>query len=249
MKFIRNFAADLDTLLVNADRGEHFAFARFNTGEMPMLRNLPAQGRGSGWKADPKKNQVYYQAMQAAWNCQRPDWYVGVSCPCCNPPEHRWYMGNLKVKPDHATFATLFMGSNWQRTLRWLHDNREKYVLVSPKHGDFEVPADCFKENWDWVKLREMLKDTVNHHPVVFAAGPLGKILCHQLLPYTGGALLDIGSALDLDIWGKPTRCYLARPLKQKLKSKKARKENDRRKRLWNRTCVWKLSKRPVHKG
>ena len=249
MNFTREFVNDLHQVLAAAEVGERFAFARFNTGECPMVRGLPAAGRGSGWKADPERNPAYYQALKAAWECTDPRWYVGISCPCCNPPEHRWYMGNLHVPKERATFATLFMGSNWPKTRQWLLENRKSYILVAPRKSDFEVPGNAFEPNWDWTQLRTNLSQIDGKTPIVFAAGPLGKILCRELLPTTHGPLIDIGSALDLEMFERPTRLYHHRPLRQKLKKKKDVKQNKVRKALWLRTCKWKLAEKPVHKG
>jgi hypothetical protein len=251
--FTRRFGDDGREVLRALEAGGAFALARFNTGEYPMVRGEPAAGKGSGWKASPKKNPTFYAAMAAAWACESPGWHVGISCPCCNPLEFSWYNKNLHVPVERVTFATVFMGSNWPTMRRWLLDHRGKYILVGPRGGgtvtpDFDVPANTFEPDWDWTQLRENLRQTMNGMPVLFACGPLGKVLCHELLPVARGPLVDIGSALDMELWGKPTRAYLRKPLRRYLKKKSLRKENNVRKRLWMRTCKWKLADGPVHR-
>lgn len=249
MNFCRGFAADLHHVLGAMETGERFAFARFGTGECAMLKGIKVYAAGSRWHGDPEANAAYYAALKAAWECTDPRWHVGVSCPCCNPPQHIWYMKNLHVPMERVTFAQLFMGSNWPLTRQWLLDNRKKYLLVSPHRGDFEVPENTFEPNWDWTKLLVNLQQVDGNTPIMFAAGPLGKILCHQLLPVAHGPLVDIGSALDLEMFDKPTRLYHHRPLRQRLKKKRDIKQNRVRKALWLRTCKWKLAEKQVHKA
>lgn len=248
MRFTRQFRPDLLAIIEGMEKREHFAFARFNTGEWPMVIGQRAEGRGSGWVADPERNARYYSAMQAAWQCNAAGWTVGISCPCCNPPQHLWYEKYRHVPAFKATFATIFMGANWPIIRDWLKAHRNEYVLVGPHKCDFDVPENCFGNNWDWTQLRENLATINGNTPILFAAGPLGKILCHQMLGFHNGPLVDIGSALDLDMFGHPTRAYLRTPAKKTPRSKVNRKLNDRVKRLWRRTCKWQLAKKPVHK-
>jgi len=250
VNFVRDFRKDCLAVMEAVERGRKFAFARFGTGECAILKGKPVHARGSHWHGDPERNATYYAALQTAWKCERPEWYVGAGCPCCNPAEHHWYKKNLHIPREGVTFATLFMGSNWKLFHDWLMARRSSYVLVAPHHGDFECPANTFEPNWDWTQLRENLLQTLNGTPVMLACGPLGKILCHELLDAATGPLIDIGSALDLELWGKPTRLYLKKPKRKKhFRQAKAKAANDRIKRLRNRTCVWKLSKKAVHKS
>lgn len=248
MIFKREFKRDCITLFDALEKREKFAFTRYGTGECALLRGNPAFGKASHWKANPEKNASYYAAMKAAWECERPDWYVGISCPCCNPVQFRWYSEHLHIPKERLTFAQLFMGSNWPPVRRWLLKHRKDYVLVGPHKCDFEVPADVFTGNWDWTQLRHTLQEINAGTPILFAAGPVGKVLCHELLPTATGPLVDIGSALDIDLWGHPTRAYLRRPTGKPLRKKKERQANDVGKRLWMRTCKWKLAKKAVHK-
>lgn len=247
MIFTRDFKADLLVLLDAIQRREVFGFARFNTGEAGILQNKPTHARGSGWKFDPARNADYHEALSAAFHCTAQNFYPAISCPCCNPPEFQWYEKNLSRPWCNVTFATLLMGSNWPAARKWLLDHRSEYILVSPVLGDIIVPKNTFEpESTPWLPFFEQLIGAVK--PVMFAAGPLGKILCHQLLPFAKGPLVDIGSTLDVEMFGKSTRIFMVKPLRQRLKDKKARKQNVRARRLWMRTCKWKMADSPVHK-
>jgi len=252
VKFTQGFAADFAEMQRAVAAGERFAFTRFNTGEFGVLRGRLTHARGSGW-VYPGGDTEYHRCMKAAWACRFPNWYVGIACPCCNPPEFKWYSQNMNVMRQRTTFATLFMGANWPASREWALDLRKKgWLLIGPagKGVDIEVPENVFEpQEWDYEPvLNAMLR---LDHPFLLAAGIAAKILAWRYWTHPASpkqTVIDIGSALDMELWGRATRVYLQPKIIGKLTDNADKARQKRVNSIVGRTCVWKLAKQPVHR-
>lgn len=226
MRFDHDFRNDLAVLMHEAEHGEPFAFVRFCDGEHAIMENRDIR-TADGWKVG---NEWMRKAMTEAFDSRLPRYVKGIACPCCWPEGHLYYLNRvagevLKHEPPQPqellTYSNLFVNGNYDTALPWLRGLARNWCVVSSAWGsDIRVPA-------DWSALGEDLPNYVSathrrmreqRRPILVAAGPLGKILIHYYcnLPSESAGrpepphhtILDIGSALDPDLFGQGNRGY-----------------------------------------
>ena len=249
MKFVQDFRKDFVELQRAVHDGERFAFTRFGTGEFGVIQGRKTHAGGSGWTYHGEETE-YHRAMDAAWRYGGEGWHIGISCPCCNPPEFRWYANNLHVLQQKMTFATLFMGANWPASREWGNDLRKKgWLLIGPRNSDITIPENVMEPTeFDYEPvLQAMFKAD---RPFLLAAGILAKILAWRYWATPGSprqSIIDIGSAFDLEMFGRPTRVYLQPRWVTRPRTPQERAVAKRRNAIVGRCCVWKVAKYPVH--
>jgi hypothetical protein len=207
MKFDHIFGNDLRTLMAEAEHGEPFAFVRFCDGEQAIMENKDIR-TADGWKVG---NEWMRKAMKEAFLADLPGYHRGIACPCCWPEGAAWFRGAL-INLDVTTYSNLFVNGNYDTALPWLRGLARNWCVVSSAWGsDIRVPA-------DWSSIRDLdtyVSSTVirmlsQRRPMLVAAGPLGKVLIHKCWEgsHVQRTILDIGSALDPDFFGKGNRGY-----------------------------------------
>jgi len=203
-RFIQKFQADF-AQFVKAD--EPFAFVRFHDGEYAVIQGISYQAR-SGWSVDSPTWLQY--PLQEALEANLDGFYIGISPPCDHSEAAAFYRGQIKCPKQRLTFATIFQHSNFKKTPQLLRHFQNPFV-VSCKHGDVTVPQNGVRKGWDIdAVVRKLLK--VESRPILVAAGPCANVIIHRYWktqdPDKRVTIIDIGSALDLDVHGKRTRPY-----------------------------------------
>lgn len=214
MKFSHSFTQDLADLMHEAEHGEPFAFVRFADGERAILENKVDTRTADGWKIG---NEWMRKALHQALIANLPRYVRGVPCPCCDIDGHPWYVQAILgdddcYGPAPLTYSNLFVNGNYDTALPWLRGLARNWCVVSSAWGsDIRVPAD-----WSKIKDLESLVGTTfskmdtERRPLLVAAGPLGKLLIHRYWRdgWRANTILDIGSAIDPDLFGRNTRGY-----------------------------------------
>lgn len=218
MRFTQDFIKDFGQLDFN---GEPFALARFGDGERGFCMGRPTPCC-DGWYYDGS-DTPYALKLRETVRADLPGYYIGISCPCCDPESHKWYLENVRAPLWRVTYANIFVNGNYKRTKKLLKRLfRTGVALVSSKGGDYTVPENAINPEFDYSGLLEELFRV--DRPILVAAGPLANILVYEYwrLAPRKQTIVDIGSVLDRKIQGRRTRGY------QKLLSSKLR-----------RICVW----------
>jgi hypothetical protein len=203
-KFTQDFSTDFAQLL-RAD--EPFALVRFHDGEYRLCEGLLYDAR-SGWHVD---GPTWIQfPLREALACNVEGYYVGISPPCDVSEAANYYRSRVKVPSDRLTFATIFMHANYKSLPLFLRKYKDP-VLVACKNGDIKVPANGMREAWDLdAVVEELMK--VEGRPIFVSAGPCADVIIHRYWTRQPAekrvTIIDTGSALDLDIHGKPTRDF-----------------------------------------
>ena len=221
MNFSHDFAADLQTLMHEAEHGEPFAFVRFCDGEHAIMENRDIR-TADGWKVG---NEWMRKAMTEALTATLPRYFRGIACPCCWPQGAEWYREQLSKIYGYwncgpVTYSNLFVNGNYDTALPWLRGLARNWCVVSSAWGsDIRVPADwsSIKDLESYVYAATSRISQMNR-PTLVAAGPLGKVIIHDYwrrYSYRGTTpighpptILDIGSALDPDFFGQGNRGY-----------------------------------------
>lgn len=218
------FRTDIEFLLEKVKKRDKFSFSKYADGEYKILINENITNC-DGWVFDRTKNSKEYQALINSFHYIHDDYYVGISCPCCQPMSHiQWMRENVGTK--NVTWANIFVNSNYDffidNFIPEFNNWEGRVVLFANKKGkDNELPfkVDLYYplelESWKEPYLTEVIKDakkmTNNSEGqlFLFSAGPLGNILAHQLhLENKLNTYIDIGSTVNPWIVGN-NRGYL----------------------------------------
>lgn len=219
-----SFSDDIKFILQRLKERRHFSFSKYADGEYKVLRNEPITNCDN-WMFNPNTHQTEYQYLLSSYQYNHPDYFVGISCPCCQPHSHiQWMRENVRTK--NVTWANLFVNSNYEffkneffnEFNRWNGD----VILVANKNGmgnvlPFKVGTYYPIEIGSWLNphmqiildvMLDKAKQT-NNQLFLFSAGPLGNILAHRLhMINPNNTYLDIGSTINPWVIGN-NRGYL----------------------------------------
>ena len=203
--FTHDFSGDLSKIYT---KGEPYALIRFGDGERAFCTKKPLKVTDNGqpmWSYDGTDTMTSRRVRRAI-TANIPGLYLGISCPCCDKKAYEWYMHTVTCPPTRLTYANIFVNANYAkfRTL-----DLKDTVLVSCKNGDFTIPEDCLNPiEWDYQPLlKELLKVDKT---ILISMGPMkcGLIYDYWLQATNKQIILDVGSAMDWRIHGRPTRSY-----------------------------------------
>jgi hypothetical protein len=203
IRFVQDFRRDFEQIYL---RGEPYAFARFGDGERRLCMGQPITV-SDGWNYDGSDTALAVK-MREIVSADVPGFYLGISCACCDPEGHDWYMAHIKAPPWRVTFANLFVNANYRRFRKLDLSNT---VLVSSTGGDFTVPRNAVNPPFDHRPLVEEL--CAVDKTILVAAGPVGKAIVYDYWTQAPEKqiILDVGSTLDEKIYGTRTRKYQKR--------------------------------------
>ena len=225
----QDFRGDFDELLGRFDSGKPFAFARYNDGEARVLANQPV-GCKHEWQYRPEKDLHFRSSLRESLRIQDNAYFYGLPSWDMSPWMHDLVRGLTAGRRESLTFAALFANGNHDRFLeefvpRFRRSNRPKIFvgnarLSRPRLEEALGISDFLPLAGDCIQLwkrreRELLdlldlKASLSRGAVfLVAGGPLGKILIHALWKVSAdNVYLDVGSALDPLLFGRPTRAY-----------------------------------------
>lgn len=219
-----NFIEDIQFIFKKLKNKEYFSFSKYADGEYKILKNEFITNC-DGWTFNPQTHQTEFSYLLESYKYSHPDYYVGISCPCCQPKEHiEWMRNNVGTK--NVTWANIFVNANYnffkENFIKEFKNWDGDVILVANKLGlnkklpfkvDFYMPI----EIGAWINpyLEHIINELKskaeekNNQLFLFSGGPLGNILAHQLhLVNKNNMYLDIGSTINPWIVGN-NRGYL----------------------------------------
>jgi hypothetical protein len=236
MTFKNSFTEDIKFLFNKLKNKHHFSFSKYADGEYKVLRNELITNCDN-WTFNPEYHQLEHQYLLDSYYYSDPEYYVGISCPCCQPESHiQWMRDNVKSK--NITWANLFVNANYEyfknNFFSEFNNWEGEVTLVANKQGEnkklpFKIDNYLPIQIGSWFNpslehIINLLKEKAiefDDQLFLFSGGPLGNILAHQLhLVNKNNTYLDIGSTINPWIVGN-NRGYL--------------KNNNNR----NRICIW----------
>jgi hypothetical protein len=152
------FQEHLRRLLEALAGGRHFALTRYADGERGVLEasGINSMGTNRGWCYRPALGigtPALSEDLNAALDHDDPDYYVGISCPCCAPDDHRYYverLGPARLR-GRTTYSNLFANDNWRRLnvdlLATLSRTGRRVVLISNWDKDYRRARSCLPYN------------------------------------------------------------------------------------------------------
>lgn len=205
MKIFRNEIEKIYTKLKNK---EFFSFSKYADGEWAIIQGYNI-GNGEFNFINSKDSDFYREKLIESFKFKNTNYYVGISCECCQGKEH-FKMKEMSGQDDeHLTYANIFVNSNYQ----FYKENfipeyqNHKVYLVANKNSKIEnlpfsiekfypIENTAFIVNYDLVE--KIQKENIQNSLFLFCAGPFGNILAHQLFEQNPNNIyLDIGSTLN----------------------------------------------------
>jgi len=233
VNFVGSAAKDLAVLINAFSKGERFGLARYGDGEEAMIFGKRYHCT-DGWVSDPKTKKSYPNLLAKSMLSGHPRLHLGIRVPR-GLPRMLWYWKNIQVSPDRICDPCLFVNSRWASARKFFKGIRKRCFLVGSGSGvDFKIPHNCISPEYNFSPLLKKLLGVKK--PILLAAGPLANILVWKYLESGGKqTIIDIGTVLDMELFGRPSRGYMRKALsrrKGKGKPKKrAKKKAKRRKK------------------
>lgn len=210
--------------------GENFAFTRFSDGEMDILQGkqlkldssqatVDGKRAGPGFSEvdhkeyDPEKHGWFKSLLTKAYVCDKKNYFVGLSCPCCVGKENNQWMKDLRGKDDEfLTWANLLVNSNYPLFLQHmlpLFKEKDVYMVCNKKADLTELPFEV-KKSWR-IGQNAMINDghlldeidefieenNIENALFLSSASSLSNILIHHLfVRHPNNTYIDIGTTL-----------------------------------------------------
>ena len=108
---MKNFREDIVNFAKKLKEKESFSFSKYADGEYKILRNEPITNCDN-WTFSPEQHKKEQSLVLESFQYEHDDYFVGISCPCCQPMDHVQWMRDT-VKTKNVTWANLFVNSNY----------------------------------------------------------------------------------------------------------------------------------------
>ena len=179
---------------------ENFTFSKYADGEWAVIKNSAINNKEFWFDPNNDKDQLKRQALIESFKYKHPNYYVGISCPCCQGVEtFNEMMSFSEQNDDHLTWANLWVNSNYKyyvSNILPLYKDRN-VVLFCNENGRIDklpfrpyvvVPLknNAWEYNWDLVDDSKKLVSTMPEKNMLFlfCCWPFGNILGHRLSEY-----------------------------------------------------------------
>jgi len=220
----KTFSNDIINIFNKVKNRDNFAFSKYADGEYKILINENITNC-DGWVFKKEENGKEQKLLLESFKYSDKDYYVGISCPCCQPKSHiEWMRKN--VGSSNVTWANLFVNDNYDFFIKnfipefnsWegrvvLFANEEGLEKKLPFKVDVYVPLKL--NSWKYPLLDEIitksfeLVDESKNQLFLFSSGPLGNMLTYLLHSYNkNNTYIDIGSTINPWVVGN-NRGYL----------------------------------------
>lgn len=207
-----SFRGDITYLFDKLKNKDKFAFSKYADGEYAILRNQTITNC-DGWTFDSQKHSHVHQQLLKSFQYQEEGYYVGISCPCCQPKNHIDWMRQSAQAP--LTWANIFVNSNYPFYLSKFIPEYSNHDIILFSRDDSKInnlpfkieehvpiTRNAFIDNFDLIKSFPI--QNYKEKLFLFCAGPLGNMLTqHFWAMNKNNTYLDIGSTLN---------CYLTEP-------------------------------------
>lgn len=208
------FNRDIEIFANKLKSGENFSFSKYADGEWAVIKNQAINNKEFWFNPNNDTDQEKRQALIESFQYKHPNYYVGISCPCCQGIETFNEMYEFSGQDeDHLTWANLWVNSNYKYYLSNilpLYQERDIVIFCNEKSQIENLPFtpymvvpvkhNAWEYNWNLVEEAKSIMSIIpsKNMLVLFCCGPFGNILCHKLTEFNDQhTYLDIGSTLN----------------------------------------------------
>lgn len=207
--------------------GENFAFSRYGDGELSIINGLdfkPFSANEFEFVDSDKRYDLSKQLLKESFYNSTEGYFKGIPCRCCLLGGKAESIYNSIEDKSHLTWANLFVNGNYSDFNIFFPSVVEGKEVFFIGHYNGIVDKLPFKivEDWKigddaWVdnlSLLQELKDYIEIMEIenavfLMAGGPFASIFASEMWDFNKkNTYIDIGSSLDVYLYGKPTREY-----------------------------------------
>lgn len=202
------FKEEIKKIFEKLQKKQPFSFSKYADGEWAIIdgHNI---NNGEFNFIKNENSEFYRQKLIESFQFKNDQYYVGISCQCCQGEAHFKMKEVSRQNDDHLTYANIFVNSNYQfykENFIPEYKNHKVYLVANKKSKIENLPfklekfypvnETAFITNYDLIdKIKE---EKVLNSLFLFCAGPFGNMLAHQLYEDNPNNIyLDIGSTLN----------------------------------------------------
>lgn len=209
----KTFRGDLEFFTTKLKNKEPFSLSKYADGEWAVIKNKNINNGEFNFTANCALDVFRREALIESFKFKHSNYYVGISCPCCQGMEVFNEMYNeCGQDDDHITWANIWVNGNYSYYVQniipiyserniILFCNRNAKIENLPfiPYMYFPVDNNAWEKNWNYIEESKTLLDQLDDgYIVLFCCGPFGNILCHKLTEHNpNNTYLDIGSTLN----------------------------------------------------
>lgn len=200
------FQEEIKIIFNKLKNKDFFSFSKFADGEWLMMRNIPINNNEFNYT---NEDEFYKDKLIESFKFKEDNYIVGISCPCCQGSHHYDMINFSEQNISNLTYANLFVNSNYEFYKKNFIEEFKNWdvCLVANKNSNINsLPFKIHKfypvENTAWKHnyhiIEEIKKEKNKNKLFLFACGPFGNMLSHQLWDDNKENIyLDIGSTLN----------------------------------------------------
>jgi hypothetical protein len=211
---MKTFRSDLEKFHQKLVNKEHFTFSKYADGEWAVMKNHPVNNKEFWFTPNSMIDEIKRNKLIESFRFKHPNYYVGISCPCCQGMDvHREMLSYSKQQDGKLTWANLWVNSNYPYFVENIIPlfNERPVVLFCNKNGQtdnlpfkpvvvFPVNNNAWEKNWSLIEDAKLIFSDPKWIDciVLFCCGPFGNILAYELTKHNDkNTYLDIGSTLN----------------------------------------------------
>ena len=200
------FNEEILKLFTKLKNREKFSFSKFADGEWMMMRNIPLNNNEFNYTME---DEFYKNKLIESFKFKDCNYFVGVSCPCCQGNHHYDMINYSEQNQSNLTYANIFVNSNYafyndnfiEEYKNWdihLVANKNSIVENLPFKVEKFYPVENTAWKYNYNLIDEIKQNNLKDKLFLFACGPFGNILAHQLWENNkNNTYIDIGSTLN----------------------------------------------------
>ena len=190
---MKNFETEIFRIFELFKKGPPFSFSKYADGEWAVINNFSLNNKE--FELTSQTPQFYRKKLIDSFRFKDHDYYVGISCPCCQG-EESYKMAVFSEQDDsHLTFANIFVNSNYsiyKDTFLKEYKNYDVHLIANENSKIESLPfkVECFYPIGfsAWVNNHNLIdkikQKNLSNKLFLFCAGPFGNLLAHQLINY-----------------------------------------------------------------
>ncbi len=109
---MKNFESEIYRIFDLFKKGSPFSFSKYADGEWAIINDFNLNNRE--FENTPLTPSFFKNKLIESFQYKDPNYYIGVSCPCCQGGEAQKMIDFSGQHYQHLTFANVFVNSNYQ---------------------------------------------------------------------------------------------------------------------------------------